>query len=707
MLPFPARHYAAGCVVLLVTLAGCAVLAGCAPSRTAAPDLSDPVHLAVPALDADHLLNRPDLQRLVERQARRDTATLVAALAHADPVVRARAALGLGSVEAMSAVPALLTALADPVADVRGLAAFALGQSADAAATGPLLDALRAEADSDVRRELLHALGKTGDRAALAGLVATTLPAELDADRALAVARFGLRGVHDPTAVQWLGARLQAADPRVRRNAAYYFGRLRETAPWQEQEGPVLAASTQLPAADEAQLHLALALGRIAGSESVLVRLLRESPDWRVRTNAARGLGARVATGVADAQAALVDALYTDASPHVAIAAAEALVAYPLDPQLVATMASAQFRHPMIAAAVVPVLVRHGRADDAIRLAQAWSNPNAGAARFARAAAVRALAPADHTEAFVVLANAAVDADPLVATAAVQALRARWEGDRNAERAPLYYSVFADALHRGDLATAHVAAPAFSDTLFLALGAGAVLREAYSRMVVPRDLQAMAAILTAQGVERDTEAMTFLIGAALEAPHPLLRHAATDALDVRFGGGVEFEPTGLTPPPFPLLDWDRLRRLGSAPEFVLETDRGTITLRLDPALAPLTVQAITRLAENGAYNGVAFHRVVPNFVIQGGDFTRGDGYGGPGFFLPSEFVPLSYETGVLGMASSGKDTEGSQFFVTHSMQPHLDGRYTAFGRVVAGQDVIDAIQMGDRVIRATVRPAGR
>jgi len=130
-------------------------------------------------------------------------------------------------------------------------------------------------------------------------------------------------------------------------------------------------------------------------------------------------------------------------------------------------------------------------------------------------------------------------------------------------------------------------------------------------------------------------------------------------------------------------------------------------LELDASQAPQTVQTITRFAREGRYDGVPFHRVIANFVIQGGDFARGDGYGGPDFFLRSELTRIPYRTGTLGMASAGKDTEGSQFFITHSMQPHLDGGYTAFGRVVEGQDVVDRILANDRVLSATVEPEGR
>jgi cyclophilin family peptidyl-prolyl cis-trans isomerase len=106
--------------------------------------------------------------------------------------------------------------------------------------------------------------------------------------------------------------------------------------------------------------------------------------------------------------------------------------------------------------------------------------------------------------------------------------------------------------------------------------------------------------------------------------------------------------------------------------------------------------AIATLVRKKFYDGLTFHRIVPNFVVQGGD-PRGDGWGGPGFALRSEFGMGHYERGTVGIASSGKDTEGSQFFVTHSHQPHLDGRYTIIGTVTAGMEVIDRLQIGDRI----------
>ena len=149
-------------------------------------------------------------------------------------------------------------------------------------------------------------------------------------------------------------------------------------------------------------------------------------------------------------------------------------------------------------------------------------------------------------------------------------------------------------------------------------------------------------------------------------------------------------------------DWTLLRKQGSVPTLQLETEAGLIVVEMDPIRAPSTVTAITRLAESGMYNGIPFHRIVPNFVIQGGDVETGDGFGGPDFVIPNEPSEESFERGAAGIASAGKDTEGSQFFFMIDQAPHLDGGYTRFGRVIAGMEVVERIRKGDKVIRARV-----
>ena len=156
-----------------------------------------------------------------------------------------------------------------------------------------------------------------------------------------------------------------------------------------------------------------------------------------------------------------------------------------------------------------------------------------------------------------------------------------------------------------------------------------------------------------------------------------------------------------------------LKQYDSPPEMQIETDKnikikiettqGDIDLELYPQHAPKTVNNFVFLAGEGFYDGVMFHRVICNFMIQGGDPT-GTGRGGPGYRFKDEVRenPLKHEQGVISMANSGPDTNGSQFFITHSPQPHLNGNHTVFGKVIKGQDIVDAIQQGDKIVQIKI-----
>lgn len=139
---------------------------------------------------------------------------------------------------------------------------------------------------------------------------------------------------------------------------------------------------------------------------------------------------------------------------------------------------------------------------------------------------------------------------------------------------------------------------------------------------------------------------------------------------------------------------------------VLETDHGTLRIELFPDEAPGTVANFERLANSGFYDALCFHRVIPDFVVQGG-CPHGDGTGGPGYTIPCETEGNwhRHERGSLSMAHAGKDTGGSQFFICHSPQRHLDGKHTVFGQVVEGLDVLDAIRARDTIRRVRVTEA--
>lgn len=132
---------------------------------------------------------------------------------------------------------------------------------------------------------------------------------------------------------------------------------------------------------------------------------------------------------------------------------------------------------------------------------------------------------------------------------------------------------------------------------------------------------------------------------------------------------------------------------------VLETERGTLTFRMFPEVAPRTVARISELADSGFFDGLVFHRVVADFVVQSGDPT-GTGEGGTGRTIPAEFSQLHYIRGSVGMArSEDVNSNDSQFFICITDQPHLDGKYTLFGQVILGEEVLDRIRQGDKILR--------
>ncbi|MBA4055997.1 MAG: peptidylprolyl isomerase [Marivirga sp.] len=131
---------------------------------------------------------------------------------------------------------------------------------------------------------------------------------------------------------------------------------------------------------------------------------------------------------------------------------------------------------------------------------------------------------------------------------------------------------------------------------------------------------------------------------------------------------------------------------------IISTTKGDITIYLFVEESPGSVANFVALVNQKYYNNKIFHRVVPNFVVQAG-CNRGDGFGSEAYSIRSEFSERKYKRGSLGMASAGKDTEGTQWFITHSPTPHLDGRYTIFAEVESGMDIVDRIEVGDKIIK--------
>ncbi len=219
----------------------------------------------------------------------------------------------------------------------------------------------------------------------------------------------------------------------------------------------------------------------------------------------------------------------------------------------------------------------------------------------------------------------------------------------------------------------------------------------YNALALPKDRDVALMYIQAWDAMKYDDAKEILT-ANLKSSDYDIAIASANALKNITGKNYEKE---ITAPKYRTdFDWGFIDKLGEKKFATINTNKGIIKIVLLTENAPFTVQNFVKLSEKGYYNNTIFHRVVPNFVIQGGDPT-GTGYGGPGYSIRSEFSPLPFDAYTVGMASSGKDTEGSQFFITHSPQPHLDGKYTLFGSVVDGFDVVDNIQIGDVIESVT------
>ena len=226
------------------------------------------------------------------------------------------------------------------------------------------------------------------------------------------------------------------------------------------------------------------------------------------------------------------------------------------------------------------------------------------------------------------------------------------------------------------------------------------LIDALPRAMRDADNDAALAILSALAKQKN-QAANEAIKTALDSKDHLIRRRAVALLKAN-GVGDFSDRIGTVQTRNTDTDYRRaIARIGKKPTATVVTTKGSFTIEFLPDDAPLNVDNFIQLAKKGYFNGQTVPRVVPNFVVQAGD-PRGDQNGGPGYTIRCEINEVQYERAAVGMALSGKDTGGSQWFVTHSPQPHLDGGYTVFGHVVRGMEVVDQIARGDRIIRVVV-----
>lgn len=640
-----------------------------------------------------------EISALEDRRSNGD-GRLEALLKDKDPDTRAAAARALGRNAYASAVPALLAALEDADETVRSEALFALGQIGNPDARDTVRRVAGSNVSTAIRREAIRALGKlAGDGAAEAVLPFLADPdATLRREAAVALAATG-----DAVAGADLAPLLADENAEVRAMAAWAVGRLKV----KDLEGTILELTSDPD--PEVKLQATRAAGRleITTPEAVakLQTLVREE-DWRVRANVAQALGE---TERIDALAGLL-LLSKDDNVHVRTATAAALLDIPYhykkDDIIFPLLADdhAQVR----AATMQPLAVgqeekKHSlkehfvacsdsslhvvmaayesfadasrRMPDGLPLLQwrgAVSFYMMGRLQNPEAPIGEKISAAYHGGAFdsawkrSALLSALTGVDPLVTVAAIHGLSEMTPTDS------------ADAVSHADEAP-HLFAEVLAND-------PAAQTETDIRLEIARGLASFPGSEEGERILREL----------LDDPEWRVRDAAATSLAELGHERPEVAARGPLPGEAPELESEFIKSRVGRYSAILRTEKGDVELELFHQDAPRTVQNFVKLAEDGFYDGLIFHRVVPNFVAQTG-CPIGSGWGHPGYDLRCEYTPRRYERGMVGMAHAGMDTGGSQFFITHSAQPHLDGRYTLFARVTKGMDVVDRLEVDDTI----------
>jgi cyclophilin family peptidyl-prolyl cis-trans isomerase/HEAT repeat protein len=630
---------------------------------------------------------------------------LTALLADPEPRVRRRAATAIGRVGLQEGVQPLSAALADADPDVREMAAFALGLIADAA-SAPALTAALADASPLVRGRAAEALGLVGSRegSEAAGRAAAGPIGRMAGEYARSAAVRALQ----PDDETWPAA----PEAEAFRLGIYALVRLKAYE-------PLSAAVIDNGRPVAAWWPVAYALSRIGDprAQPVLLRLLGGSGKYSLAF-AARGLGVIKDRAAVAPLSALVGAAQTPLEVRVSAIRALGAIGDVSGVGPLTKLASDPATDPNVQLEIVTALGAL-KAADGLGLVQDLLSDSWPALR---AAALRAAAAID-PESFVrVLSSMDPDSHwsvraalaDVLATLPAEVVLERVQSMLRDEDKRVLPSVLAALVHckapgaattamallkEPDFAVRAAAAHVVGE--FKPAGGADALRAAYALALGDAATDARGAILSALAEYGAAEALPTLKEALADNDWSLRLHAA--AVLAKLDPSGEYQAAIRPAPGAPIAPYDdpQLIAPSYSPHVFIETAKGTVEFELAVLDAPQTASNFMALAARGFFNGLQIHRVVPNFVVQDGD-PRGDGDGGPGYSIRDELNERPFLRGTVGMALSGKDTGGSQFFIAHSPQPHLDAKYTVFGRVVNGMEVVDRIQAGDVIQRVRV-----
>jgi cyclophilin family peptidyl-prolyl cis-trans isomerase/HEAT repeat protein len=601
------------------------------------------------------------LRQIYTLQDERKTGALLPWLKHEKALYRQEAAQALASVQDKAAIPALLPLLTDPEPAVRQAAAYALGQTFDPGAEEALLQAAMTEAAMAVKAELLEALGKCASQAGLDYLAALSPGDEKEkAGQAWGIYRSNNKGLNYLAATKKTVDLLQQThSPEVRLGAAHFLARTPklDLSPFGD---PIIQSAFSDPEPD-IRMASAQALAKVKSAEATasLLHLGQHDTDYRVRINALKALSA---TDFSLIKKVVYQAL-NDPQVYTALAAAELLLAQAPAAEAENLFARAQQAanwrvRAMLLAAALKGSPDKGQVRAYVeRLYQKSNN------LYEKGALLAALS--QDVEAYAFVEAQAFSGSPVLGTYGLQALvDMRRNTAFPARLAASFAALFRRAIASGDVA-------------LIGLAAGALQRPELGFKAAYQDFSFLKTARNKLKLPRDMETYQELDKA------------------IRYFEGLAPAPNPRNPFTHPL-NWDLVQQLPARQQVHLKTSKGLITLELLVEAAPGSVANFVELLQAGFFNGRNFHRVVPNFVVQGGD-PRGDGWGGPDYSIRTELANLRYREGYVGMASAGKDTEGCQWFITHCPTPHLDGRYSIFARVTGGLDLVHQLEVGDKI----------